>query len=326
MKQVLMSFAFCLLAQSIFAQELPKGIDILQNVVIAKSGLRMRSAPNLKSKKLQTVPFGETVKITHNESFGVLLKNGETITTQAFNKAIDKYFDAILGDWVKVDYQGIIGYMCNAYLFNAKHKTSIEQEKKRGLNQDIVLLKGGTNCFNNVFPQAGRYWYGLSNEKIEVVEVEYKAVFADGPAYYMLETSTKRGYDYFIIGSKTPFKTGESVNDLEDIFGVGSTKLRHQEVMAKHHLKVVKLKNEYNGTELWVERDGKKQLLNPKNDRFYTESVVLEWAGDIDGDGQSDYIITFGEETSECILYLSSKAEGDQLVKPVAVWFSGYCC
>jgi hypothetical protein len=72
--------------------------------------------------------------------------------------------------------------------------------------------------------------------------------------------------------------------------------------------------------------EGKRQVIGPV--AGYSENLPVEliWRGDLDGDGRDDYLLRFGDKASQPILYLSTKARPGELVRPVAVFRSGYCC
>ena len=325
MKKGIILFSFLIISQFAFSQIEDSYIEKSQNTVIAKSGLRMRSAPNLQGKKIVTIPFGQTIEVLSELSFGKLMKGGKT--TQ--NKK-DQEETNFIGDWVKVFYKGKTGYVCNAFLYYSIGSETLKNEKKRDVNQDIVLLVTGINCINNTYKPTDFHWYGLSpldnssKNIIKPVTVDYKASYQEGLGYYFQETSVKEKSIDFIIGSKTPINTSEATNDIKDrgIFLSKDEIEKNKVLLQKHNLNVSILVDQ--AVQITLERDGKQQIINLNENS--KRAVTSEWVGDIDGDGKSDFIISYGEESIEIILYLSSKAEGEQLVKPVAIWYSGYCC
>ena len=325
MKQTIL-FTFLMCSQFVFAQIAESYVETSQNTVIAKNGLRMRSAPNLQGDKILTIPFGKEVEILSDLSYGKLLENGETSQDKEAN-----LLDNFVGDWAKISYNGKIGYACNAYLYYSfSDEETLKDEKEKDINQDIVLLKTESNCISNIYPQKGRYWYGLSeNNQLEAVEVEYSTSYADGVDAYFLETSSTGDNADFIIGSKEPMQSIQLYNDFtKSLFLTSKMDEKAMAILQKHNI-TFKSKEKDNESffMLILERDGKQQVLNPnREEQPYDYAVNIEWAGDIDGDGKSDFIISYGEESVQCILYLSSKATGNQLVKPVAVWYTGYCC
>ena len=67
--------------------------------------------------------------------------------------------------------------------------------------------------------------------------------------------------------------------------------------------------------ELWISTAGQIQLLNA-NGEGYPSHLVFR--GDLDADGATDYIVSYGEHVGNEVLYLSSAASDEQLVAPVA--------
>ena len=58
------------------------------------------------------------------------------------------------------------------------------------------------------------------------------------------------------------------------------------------------------------------------------KKIIVKWKGDIDNDGEFDYIISdscCGEVVST-YLYLSTQFLKEKVMKPVSVFKDGYCC
>jgi len=72
--------------------------------VWAKSGLTLRDAPNMQGKKITVVPYSATVKLMKNGGEGI---QGEVEEFPGF---------MMKGNWVRVQYQGKIGYLFDGYL------------------------------------------------------------------------------------------------------------------------------------------------------------------------------------------------------------------
>ncbi len=70
-----------------------------------------------------------------------------------------------------------------------------------------------------------------------------------------------------------------------------------------------------------LESEGRKQPIWYTSEYTPDNAAWIEWAGDLDGDGLLDFLLSFfetngGSQTS--ILFLSSKAKDDELVRPYA--------
>ena len=79
------------------------------------------------------------------------------------------------------------------------------------------------------------------------------------------------------------------------------------------------------GGTLYAGEKGKGTSLDTDQFELMFPSVLV-WNGDLDGDRKDDYIIIYGEKVAQICLYLSSEAEGDDLVKLVAMFLVGSCC
>ena len=75
---------------------------------------------------------------------------------------------------------------------------------------------------------------------------------------------------------------------------------------------------------LILRKHGIKQILNEGFGRQHPSCLYFE--GDLDGDGKNDYVISYGVKSSITILYLSSEANRNELIKAVSIFYSGYCC
>jgi len=60
--------------------------------------------------------------------------------------------------------------------------------------------------------------------------------------------------------------------------------------------------------------------------QWISDESYIDWVGDLDQDGIMDYIVTHGEKNAMTILYLSSGRRDEEIVRPVAIYYSGYCC
>lgn len=97
----------------------------------------------------------------------------------------------------------------------------------------------------------------------------------------------------------------------------------------KIELKVIEAKNKDNRKilALTLTSDGKRQILHTIYADNYPELGTLFWIGDLDRDGRADfYFVLFeSENVSNKVLFLSSPAEKDKLVKKVAYFWTTGC-
>ena len=302
-------------------------------VVIAPAGLNLRDKPTVKSEILRAVPFGEKVKIIGSGHYG-----RDTVG------AIDFYYSApdrlapistpipISGYWLKVDYQGTIGYMFTAYLDVAVN-TRLDGDES--MNRDFILLFPYNGCFSNYTYHAGYHWYGyyktgtgISVKKIDVsfynlIDQELIA----GNTKKVVSCSDNK-FLQFIIGSKEPIAL--PVNNSKIIQGAlydEGTGTIEDSILQQSNISLqFKPKTTYPNLEkLVLIYSGKQQIIDLP-DGIDSDGCYLVCCGDLDGDKKEDYIFGYGAKFSKTILYLSKPAEKGKLLKPVAVFYSGYCC
>ena len=97
-------------------------------------------------------------------------------------------------------------------------------------------------------------------------------------------------------------------------------------LLKKYHLEIYRKDplHFWDDQQLVLKNKGIRQIISPSSSTDGPWN--LYWSGDLDGDGQQDYIIQFGDKDARTQLYLSKSAAKNQLVRPVAVYYSGYCC
>lgn len=312
---------FFILAHSLNAQE---DINYIHrpniNKVIAQQGLNLRSKPTAKSEKLGNVPYGETVEILHRESYG--LEELQSIKTQTTTYTIK-------GHWLKVKYNGVIGYVNNAYLYNSRIYDP--QEDNHKYNNDYLILLPGIQCQNNFHKLSKFNLYGYyqteENCWLEPIKVEFGRNVTSMADVSVIAKADKDLI--FIIGSKKELSPGsinmldENISLFEDL-NINDTK-KEQIIHQSPDCEVTRVK-----TEHWHDHTLK---LKHKNEYQYMldsrhegDLHTIKWTGDIDGDGRTDYILEYGEKNMMTVLYLSSERSGGGLVKGVARFLSGYCC
>ncbi|MEL6254646.1 MAG: FG-GAP repeat protein, partial [Bacteroidota bacterium] len=88
------------------------------------------------------------------------------------------------------------------------------------------------------------------------------------------------------------------------------------------------LKISYKGKSQKLDLHKMLEFLNPEEKKYYWSSVILEYAGDLDGDNIPDLLFRAGrgEEGGATYLYLSRYAEPGNILKRVASREGGYCC
>lgn len=322
---MLLKYIFLLLvttlAQSPVHQEPDTKVNPERNMVISTTGLNIREKPDRKSKRVAVIPFGHRVTVLDTISYGV-----DTVGTHRFYDWEGKIYDVQLhGRWVKVSYKGVEGYVIDGFLT----VPPVESENMRTYGK-YALQYAGTTCFENQ-PLDSRYtWWGVydtpAGYELRKVELSY-FVFAIEEFEGMLEHSVSAGDNKdlrFLLGST------------EQVFKEGILPVeRHQWVSYQwtewesapelfwktHRIKLIRNQGE---TLLELHREGRKQIIN--KGLHMEEPYSISWTGDLDGDGKEDYIIGGGEKSIHIVLFLSSEARGQEIVRPVAVYYNGFCC
>ncbi len=294
-------------------------IDINQNVVISPNGLSIRSQPDLKSKKLGFIPFGKKVKIEETKSYG-----WDTIGKYEYTWG--DY--SITGHWVKAKYKNINGFVFSAYLYNIPDNRDYESEMRKKLNIDFALFYPGIDCFVNINLQSNMNWYGVYKEDgiyhLKKTDIGFYRIYSD-ILEFGITTSDNQSLQ-FIIGSKKTFKEkileGKEWERFSNSFY--QKKQQDLEELEIYGIEIEQQGHQY-GFSIKLNQGSKSQILNPKEMEI-SHTMSIQWAGDLDDDGQLDFIFHFGEKSGQTILYLSSEAKDGGIVKPVAAYFSGYCC
>ena len=290
-------------------------IDIKANYVIA-SALRLRVSPNKGAKILINIPFGSRIEYLTNQCY-----NSDTTLVSLYG---DDY--AVAGSWVYVKYNNIKGFVLNSYL-SYYDKPSIEPND---LNNEYLVLFPGCDCNFNIHNVTRWNFYGFyktenDSLKIRKIKINYISDYEDYTCPLILYTADNLNLE-FIIGSKE-----EMFKDESTIFNKSVEILynENEKQLAKELRKVgLTLLDHSNKTrddffELIYSDENKKQKINLKGFALPTR---IKFIGDLDNDGKNDFIISYGETAGPTILYLSSKANENDLLKMVASFFSSYCC
>ena len=294
--------------------------------VIAVDGLILRDKPTVESNVIAILKFGAKIKITQNKSFGTDTI-GRNIT---YNKNI-KHEEPIIGDWIEVIHEKSKGYLFDAYitrelpfLDNGIHIDKLKLNKKYKL-----LFR--RSCFNNFWSPLNTYWYGLykkdNNFVLKNTKINYFVRWTD-PKAQVNPLGIIPGGELVI----------NSVDNKSLVLLIGSPKrLKEKTIQGKY-------KKEDNGVDnykgfnkiifsidsigrpvLILNHLKKRQILNFNQLKRNLSPTQVIWEGDLDNDYILDYIISFGFKNSETYLYLSSEANENEIVKPVAVFLDGFC-
>ena len=330
MRPLLFFLIALLCCASVWAQGAPPDASLPWKV-IAPAGLKLRAQPNIQAKVLSTAPFGEKVKLMSDKSFRFDTV-GYAPLYYDHTDQIEKV--AIVGHWWKVRCQGQEGYMFSAYLGVDAGSVASGDE---ALNQEAVLLFPGYDCFSNFFYHPNWHWYGAfaSGQGLIFKKVQpafYNFYHTDEEVLagdFITVDDTQPGLR-FIVGSKNPLPVQQIRTDFLSKRGNGylfdDDGRPNDALLKKYHLEIYRKDplHFWDDQQLVLKNKGIRQIISPSSSTDGPWN--LYWSGDLDGDGQQDYIIQFGDKDARTQLYLSKSAAKNQLVRPVAVYYSGYCC
>ncbi|MEZ5058685.1 MAG: SH3 domain-containing protein [Saprospiraceae bacterium] len=279
--------------------------------VTAPSGLNLRKGPGLHAPIINKIPFGETVTVDREAP-----KTKDTIgwyltPVLASDSAMVQV--PLNGSWVEADYKGENGYLFDVYLRELYNKESMDKRYyQNGTNSKFKLVFPWYNCFDNFWRRKENNWYGVIERngkfKFEPMELEYYS-FHDPEYFTKIIASSQENYSFFISFPEKP----ESLD-------LNNWALKDSTIQAEKGLTITK-------GQVIISRNGIEQIIDPyKYDGITSGLESIIWYGDLDGDGFPDLIAKFGIKTNYTILFLSSETDSGQLLKPVAIYFGGYCC
>jgi hypothetical protein len=308
----------------------PTKVDTNYNVVISTNGLCMRSQPNLHSKKLIAVPYGEQVEIIDTNYYGK-----DTIGEHAFYYGgfEEVSIIPIVGYWVKAKYENHEGYMFNSFL-GANWVVKNQQEEQ---SEYTIVYPEMQECAIAVSYNPQWHWYGLYNEKgkpaLKKVAVSYFMTYYDNVPWLCTSTNDNKNLK-LVIGSKMPMNVGQLggamysySEDNNSFFNWSEAgNFINETLLEENNLEMEDSFEEgtWSETKIIAAKNGKKQILNPES--AFPSGIMLR--ADLDGDRKDDYILYFGEFYSELRLFLSAEAdkEKEEVLKHVASFYFPDCC
>ena len=283
------------------------------SLVIAPSGLKLRQTPDKNGKVIVVLPLGTKVKI--EEKLNEIPENRQII--------IDENTKSY---WLLVSNGKQKGYCCAGYL----GQKILKMTKDYYFSDSYSIGCGDSEVLVN--PVYYTYGFYEENRKQEIVEIkmEFINTFGEMGIRILSELKDKSNLKY-IIYTKYQMKTGV-------LKGKNYTP-ENEENPSSNQLFSLNYedesKNIYNNIELEKGKFtiGVKKILNKntktnENQTLYRvtitekatgktyqlgeyekENITLDWAGDFDGDGKLDLILTVGgNHSSSTIFFLSRNA------------------
>ncbi|MCB0628589.1 MAG: SH3 domain-containing protein [Saprospiraceae bacterium] len=286
--------------------------------VIALDGLNVRSRPDVQAETIGGLSFLEAVEVI-NCSCEMDTVGDRTYYGLGYG---GPYTALIAGPWCEIKHGKTIGFVHGSYL--SCHPLT-RKEVLPGVNEHYGLNFIEGNCYDNVQRNPSLNWYGLYQKDEGVYElrsmtISYFYDYTDLGVLYVLG-----GEKGLILLFGMEGKARRALIDGQHFDWPEGKMYSYTEQKGTLLTRAHRLHLEGRPPVVTLEKDGIRQILSPQIADL-SDASQLMWVGDLDGDGQEDYIIKYGEKSVAIILYLSSEAEEDTLVKPVAVYYSGYCC
>jgi hypothetical protein len=318
MKKHILFYLILLNTNVLLAQDIQ--VDTNAIFVIANGGLNLRSEPSKKSRKIINIPFGSTIKYTSDKSFNI---------DSIFIPPIDNSNEQLIkGNWVKVEYKNMTGYVLDIFLgWKQNEKNRFNEE----YGNEFVLLYPGCGCnFENLHNPNGWKWFGyfkIGEEKYIVEEVDISYYRTGFFTCELIISASRNDNLAFIIGSKNERLSKEEVVRGKSImlYSYSEDSPVKKSDLDNASVELIEYPDAkiWKPSELYLINGKKRQLLNKPE---YGDPVEIKFVGDLDGDLKDDYIIHFGDKTGIVLLYLTSKAKSGNLIEKVAIFFASYCC
>jgi len=293
--------------------------------VISNKGLNLRKSPTKEADIVRRISFLDSVNVLANSTS----YPDTTGSCEFYAQDGQHYRNYIRGKWIKVSYKGAEGWAFDAYL------TKLSKKKSRdypNLNESFGFSFVGSDCSSNIHDNQNIQWKGVFENKGKYYMKNIEVTYFQTPGLYDYDICTTAQDNeglLFIVGADSDvFAEGEITGTYYDtgkgkIQGQASTTPYDEEILTNFDF--LKIKR--------LDTDRTKLILavGQLTQEFETDAISkgpesLIWKGDLDKDGKEDYIIAYGFKSSATILYLSSQAKEGEIVKPVAVYETGFCC
>lgn len=314
--------------------------------VISNNGLKLRETPDRNGRVLAVAPFG--AKVT------VLTRRTDDYGKVEYDPPARRDTVGRPGYWWKAHYGGKTGYMFSGFLADS---ALLYNSPQKELNNKYRLREAGGNAgaTNNPEFDPNWHWYGLFQQpdsQFAVKKINLRYVvrdYTDEEGRYefysraiVIQTDPP-GQPLFIIGTRTAWQERSGIDGFwqgndpqaQYVRNVPNTGEFDPVFMKKHGLEVIRetiLAEGRRPMERWEwylpGGGGRRQRLAPLkvyND-YEAPLSYLVWAGDLDGDGNTDHIFSAMGEMGYYVLYLSAQNGKGETAKPAAVLWTWYTC
>lgn len=291
-------------------------------IVIAPSGLKLRSRPDFKSTTTVVIPFGKEVSYGCDAS----LSQGVPMVYDA---------DSIAGAWLRVFWRGYHGYAFSGYLGNGILKMD---------KPFYLLAEESAWCWDDSYISSDYNYYGVypNADTTSFIIKKMRPVFYSRFEYGIggiTFTLQQPKPSWFAFASREPFSEGKfpiskpkpgplniwngepDQNKKTDIPRTNwEIKIKMDTIQENDDTPDVR--------QRLIIRDKKTGTWQYLFDRsIYFHAWDLKWTGDIDGDGISDFMLDISTgHDGGMMLFLSRNPGKWKFVKLAGMYFWGDCC
>ncbi len=331
--------AAMLISASLTGQVRKPWVDATVPIALGKAkvlpieGLSLREKPSLKANRLALIPYDTQIKVIDNASGKLDSLPIKIAPTEGLGEAGPTFFR---GWWVKVRYLNQVGYVFDPFLIREMQFFLSSRDDEvlfPETNREFRLMQPGSTCVYNLADLRKYQWWGLYRMGDECLVKPVRL------QQHMSRTQATEDVVYQFLYSNASEPEG-----LMSVIGVAgawggtrSSELKYRsDWMRGYHDDSIRIK------KVGIQQVPDHVNSNPTTHLYWWQyqvgltaqrlrkesygAIALDLAADLDGDGKQDLIVTYGEESTSTVLYLSTHARAGELLRPVAVFYSGYCC
>lgn len=293
-----------------------------RNTVVATGGLNLRSAPGTHGKIVVKLPYSTKVEVLEEK-----LHNPDTVN--------HKYEWVQPYGWAKVRAGRDTGYLYDAYLYYnvPSPLLSPQDDWPEGINTKYRVITNQGDATEN-YDVFSYKWYGLYHEAINC-NVQYVkpsfSYFAGEVEESLDMVANTEAQPTFFIGSPKTLGTGFRIGWIKPLgSGTEEDQKASETVCAANGIAVKPVETSYwaSANEFTLKVGDVTQHLSPGGRAG--AALYLEAAADFDGDGRNDFIISYDikgwDSSIMYVLFLSSEARPNELVRPVAMHYTYHGC
>lgn len=303
-------------------------------VIIAMGGLKIRQTPSFNGKVLGVIPFGEKVLWERPQQ----MNENETIMNT----------DSIWGNWAKVRWKKVNGYVFDAFLST----DGIMKIK----DPYTLILEDAGYCSNDCYASLTRHYnyYSLlrNPDGKRPALKKFKPTFVGSHDSFegvsINDGDPRESLFILITADEIPQNNINAIYMKETILGWPQNDENQErsepvppiskKVMIPGTSWILEVKNEkFTSKEEGYTYDINRLYLRDTSSGLYQKltmddnsnsTLELTWCGDIDQDGIMDFLIfsASGDHTAGYFLFLSKNPGKGKLVKPAGSYYFSDCC